>query len=178
MAAEGVDFPILPISTELSGPDGASAEHPTVGMTCMTTPVAAGTTHMVHADGISFRPARNGGFTLTDHPTASQWDSTDPDLWRVPQMLLERARVICPALQTAAIDTVTLGNRVLPADGVTIADWVDAERRVYAIATHSGVTLGAHLAEAVAAELIDGERHASLKDFGLGRFGALASVAV
>lgn len=170
LAADGIDFPTLPISTELT--ESGAVEHPTVGLTCTTTPVPGRTVrHLVHADEIALRPSAGGGLTLTDHPTASQWDSTDPDLWQVPQLLLERARRICPALDDASIETVALGNRILPADGVTIADWVDADRRVYAVATHSGVTLCAHLAEVVSAEVVDGDRDSSLRSFALDRFG-------
>ncbi|HEY9267619.1 MAG TPA: FAD-dependent oxidoreductase, partial [Mycobacterium sp.] len=172
LAADGIDFPTLPISTELSE-SGDAVEHPTVGLTCTTTPVAADTVrHLVHADDIALRPSAGGGLTLTDHPTASQWDAADPDLWQVPQLLLDRARRICPVLESASIETVALGNRILPADGVTIADWVDSDRRVYAVATHSGVTLCAHLAEVVSSEVVDDLRDPTLAVFGLDRFAA------
>jgi hypothetical protein len=59
---------------------------------------------------------------------------------------------------------------VLPEDGLTIADWVTES--TYAIATHSGVTLAAHLADVVATELLTGRRDESLHGFGLARFAS------
>jgi glycine/D-amino acid oxidase-like deaminating enzyme len=149
---------------------GASGEpSPTVGLISTTRPVARGPRHMIYAEGIAIRPARNGGITFTDEPTGGRWDHTDPRTWSVPGELLKRAELLYPALATTT-ETVVLGSRVLPRDGLTIADWVDGDRRVYAVATHSGVTLAAHLAQAVSGEILEGVRHPSLADFGLARF--------
>jgi D-hydroxyproline dehydrogenase subunit beta len=169
-AALGVKFPTLPVAMETSYDQAAPSEHPTVGMICTTTPVTGAPKHMVHSDSVSMRPSPNGGVTLTDHPTASSWDAASPGLWQAPQALLERARKLCPALDFAEISTVTVGHRVLPSDGLTIADWLDPAHRYYAVATHSGVTLAPHLAETTAAEVLTGIRHSSLADFGLQRF--------
>lgn len=168
------DFPILPITAAETGASGTS--HPTVGLTCMTSPVVCVPRRLLRFDGVSMRPARNGGLTLTDHPTGSQWDSSDPRLLTIPDLLLARARTVTSVLDDAFITAVTMGNRVLPADGVTIADWIGSEGHLYAVATHSGVTLAAHLAETVSEEIRSGARDASLSSFGLGRFN-LATVA-
>lgn len=168
----GIDFPIMPTTTEIAASGNTPTEHPTVGMTCTTTPTPVHLDHIIHTDAISLRPASNGGLTLTDHSTASQWDVQDPSLWQVPELLLGRARQLCPGLGSAHLDTVKLGNRVLPNDGVTIADWLDQGQRVYTIATHSGVTLAAYLAEAVSDELIFGSRATALDQFRLTRFDA------
>lgn len=63
-----------------------------------------------------------------------------------------------------------LGTRVLPTDGLTIADWVTPGRSLYAVATHSGVTLAPHLAATVAEEVLSGFRDPSLTSLGLHRF--------
>ncbi|NYI67108.1 glycine/D-amino acid oxidase-like deaminating enzyme [Spelaeicoccus albus] len=166
----GVDFPIMPTTTSIAASGRTPEEHPTVGMTCTTTPTPARLEHIIHTSDVSLRPAVNGGITLTDHSTASRWDIHDPALWQVPDLLLDRARRLLPELETAHIDTVKLGNRVLPNDGVTIADWVDPDRHVFAIATHSGVTLAAYLAETIANELTTGTRTPALEQFRLDRF--------
>jgi glycine/D-amino acid oxidase-like deaminating enzyme len=183
-ASLGIDFPILPVTGAQDAPPSSSSplkaggsgssrkrvDHPTVGLTCTTSPVVGGPRHMLRFEGVTMRPARNGGLTLTDHPTASQWDVGDPRLLAVPDALLTRARTVVPALQGAFVNTVTLGNRVLPVDGITIADWIGPEGNLYAVATHSGVTLAPHLAETVTEEIRTGARHESLASFGLGRF--------
>lgn len=170
----GVEIPILPAT--FSRPDSdTSVEHPTVGLTCITSPVNERPRGIVQADGLSMKPSPNGGLTLTDHPTASQWDAADPGLWSVPGTLLDRARSIFPALESVEVISTKIGHRVLPADGVTIADWLGPDRRHYVVATHSGVTLSAHLAEVVAEEVTSGDRDQTLTGFGLDRFAATSA---
>jgi D-hydroxyproline dehydrogenase subunit beta len=168
----GLDFPTRPTALDelLSGSD---VGHPTVGMTVTTSPATGLPGHMVQTDDVSFRPSPTGGVMITDHPTASRWDPSGETMWAAPDDLLRRARRICPALDVAEVATVHVGHRILPDDGITIADWLDADHRYYSVATHSGITLAPHLAETVAQEIRTGERHASLADFGLGRFGNL-----
>jgi glycine/D-amino acid oxidase-like deaminating enzyme len=108
--------------------------------------------------------------TFTDSPTGGQWDLNDPRIWTIPGLLLDRARSLYPSLNGASTETVNLGTRVLPEDGLTIADWLTDDQAIYAVATHSGVTLAAHLAEVVAEEVLTGNRHQSLQPFGLTRF--------
>jgi glycine/D-amino acid oxidase-like deaminating enzyme len=166
LASHDIDFPTL----DPAWRDDGGAPNPTVGLISTTGPVSSGIRHMVRAEGIALRPARNGGITFADHPTGAQWDRTDPRIWTVPSELLHRARQLFPSLDRVSVETVTLGTRVLPTDGVTIADWIASDARLYAIATHSGVTLAAHLAEVVTDEILTGNRHSSLQPFGLSRF--------
>lgn len=167
LAPLGVELPLLaPTALDESG----DTYHPTVGLISTTSPIDSGIRHLMRATGIALRPARNGGITITDHPTGGQWDRTDPRIWTIPNELLSRARRLYPSLDHASIETVTLGTRVLPEDGLTIADWIEGDTPLYAIATHSGVTLSAHLAEIVSDEILTGARHESLEPFGLPRF--------
>ncbi|MFD2420272.1 NAD(P)/FAD-dependent oxidoreductase [Amycolatopsis pigmentata] len=161
LAGAGIDFPIVDTAA------GGTRQMPSVGLISTSSPVRSGPRHVINAEGIAMRPARNGGITFTDLPTAGRWDPADPGIWTVPGTLLDRARELYPALD-AMTQTVDLGLRVLPEDGLTISDWVTES--VYAIATHSGVTLAAHLADVVATELLTGRRDDSLHDFGLARF--------
>ncbi|MDI3330263.1 MAG: FAD-dependent oxidoreductase [Micrococcus sp.] len=168
----GLEFPTRPTALDepLSRPD---AGHHTVGMTVTTSAATGLPGHMVQTDDVSFRPSPTGGVMITDHPTASRWDPSGETMWAAPDDLLRRARRICPALDSTEVVTVHVGHRILPDDGITIADWLDTDRRYYAVATHSGITLAPHLAETVARQIRTGERDASLADFGLGRFGNL-----
>lgn len=167
LATAGITFPTLDPDTH----DPANT-NPTVGLVSTTGPVRADISHIVRTPGIAMRPARNGGIVFTDHPTGGRWSLDDPRIWSIPSLLLERARTLYPALAGVLTRTVTLGTRVLPEDGLTITDWVDAHHNTYAIATHSGVTLAAHLADTVAEEVLTGHRHESLRPFGLARFAA------
>jgi glycine/D-amino acid oxidase-like deaminating enzyme len=169
LAAAGIDFPTRDPNSNWNNKDRVAA-YPTVGLISTTGRVDSGIRHIVRADGIAMRPARNGGVTFTDSPTGGKWNLNDPRIWTVPGLLLERARELYPSLQNASTETVRLGTRVLPEDGLTISDWINEDHSIYAVATHSGVTLAAHLAEVVTDELLTGTRHASLHPFGLSRF--------
>jgi D-hydroxyproline dehydrogenase subunit beta len=166
----GLDFPTLPTALDTHLGEERFDDHPSVGMMCTTGPAAGLPRHMIQTDDVSLRPSSNGGVTIIDHPTASRWDADGDAPWSAPVDLLRRARRLCAALEAAEITAVNVGHRVLPSDGVTIADWLDADRRYYAVATHSGITLAPHLAETVAREIGTGDRDASLADFGLNRF--------
>lgn len=170
LATAGVDFPVQDPTSD--GSDGT--KYPSVGIISTTGPIDSGIRHIVRANGIALRPARNGGITFADHPTGGKWDLGDPRVWTIPALLLDRARELYPALKHVSTGAVNLGIRVLPEDGLTIADWVNADHSVYAVATHSGVTLAAHLAEVVAEEILSGNRHVSLQAFGLSRFATSA----
>lgn len=167
LAAGGMDFPTL--DPAVHGVQ-AGTENTGIGIISTTGPINSGIRHLVRASGIAMRPARNGGITFADHPTGGKWDLGDPRIWTVPALLLERARELYPVLKDTATENVSLGIRVLPEDGLTIADWVTENKSIYAVATHSGVTLSAHLAGAVAEEVLTGNRHQSLNTFSLSRF--------
>ena len=51
--------------------------------------------------------------------------------------------------------------RPMPADGQSIVGWLPGSGGVYMAVTHSGVTLGAHLARLIAAEVTSGAPAAS-----------------
>ncbi|MGO4238309.1 NAD(P)/FAD-dependent oxidoreductase [Pseudarthrobacter sp. YAF2] len=167
LAGSGVDFPIL------DAEGGKDTRRATVGIISTTGPVQSGIKHFVRANGIALRPARNGGITFADHPTGGKWEVDDPRIWTVPELLLDRVRQLYPTMKQAWTESVSLGTRVLPEDGLTIADWIGDDNCIYAVATHSGVTLAAHLAESVADEVLTGTRHASLQTFGLSRFAGV-----
>lgn len=168
LAQSGVDFPVVDPNAE----DSETSRDTAVGVITTTGPVNSGLKHFIRAEGIALRPARNGGVTFADHPTGGRWAKTDPELWTIPNILLERAQKLVPSLSSAAAETVAVGTRVLPEDGLTIADWLDDSQNVYTIATHSGVTLSAYLAESVADEILLGNRHSALAEFGLSRFAS------
>ena len=63
---------------------------------------------------------------------------------------------------TGVLDDATVtGYRVcvrpMPADGQSIVGWLPGAPGVYVAVTHSGVTLGAHLAALIAAELLSAD---------------------
>lgn len=160
------DYPIIdPLGDEAVG----ELASPNTGIMTTTTRVPQTVNRIVRAAGIAMRPARNGGITFADHPTGGKWSPGDARVWSVPGELFQRAQYFVPALKSAVIDSVRLGTRVLPRDGLTISDWINKEQDIYVVTTHSGVTLAAHLARCIAEELTTGQRDPSLNVFGLTR---------
>lgn len=87
----------------------------------------------------------------------------------VAESFISRLQSILPASSGARIDELLVGQRVMPADGKTIASRVPGADWMYAVATHSGVTLAPFLGTAVAGEVL-GEAEPLLEDFRLTRF--------
>lgn len=107
--------------------------------------------------------AEPGNVPATDSPLAREF--------------LSRLRAILPASSGARIDELLVGQRVMPADGKTIASEVPGAQWMYAVATHSGVTLAPFLGRAVAGEVL-GEPEPLLQDFRLTRFAGGAPEAL
>ena len=78
-------------------------------------------------------------------------------------------------LDGAAVTGYRVCVRPMPADGQSIVGWLPGVGGVYVAVTHSGVTLGAHLAGLITAEVLGGARgtvSAGLAPFRPGRFTA------
>ncbi|MFI0366912.1 NAD(P)/FAD-dependent oxidoreductase [Actinomadura sp. 1N219] len=119
-----------------------------------TTSAAPGVVNgLVHAPGLSTRPAEDGGLVLeADDLDAGVDESASPALMdAVGAELLARARVLIPGL-TAEVARVRRCVRPLPLDGYPL---IGSQRPgLYTAVTHSGITLGPRLAV-----LIDQEIH-------------------
>jgi glycine/D-amino acid oxidase-like deaminating enzyme len=63
--------------------------------------------------------------------------------------------------------------RPMPAGGRSVVGWLPGADGMYAAVTHSGVTLGAHLAGLIAAELAGGTEAAELAPYRPARFAAV-----
>ena len=63
-----------------------------------------------------------------------------------------------------------MGVRPLPADGLTVAGFTKPLTGLYALVTHSGVTLAPYLAWLVTGELVDGREAPELAAFRPTRF--------
>jgi glycine/D-amino acid oxidase-like deaminating enzyme len=62
----------------------------------------------------------------------------------------------------------------MPADGQPIVGWLPGANGLYVAVTHSGVTLGAHLAQPITAELASGAAAADIATYRPDRFIATA----
>jgi glycine/D-amino acid oxidase-like deaminating enzyme len=117
-----------------------------------TSPAQGVLNGLVHAPGLSARPAEAGGLVLeADDLDAGIDESASPALIRqVGGELLARARALIPAL-AANISDVRRCVRPLPADGYPLIGF--QRPGLYTAVTHSGITLAPHLAALIAQEL-------------------------
>lgn len=148
------------------------------GLLAVTTPVAPGTLNrVVYAPGVHLRPDPSGGLRLgaddvdalvADAYKAWPLEPVPPPPWAYA--LLDRARVVLPALESADLRHVHIGVRPVPQDGHTIAGRLPEWANIYVAVTHSGVTLGPLLGRLLTEEIITGARDPLLADFRPDRF--------
>ncbi|TMR88430.1 NAD(P)/FAD-dependent oxidoreductase [Nonomuraea basaltis] len=159
-ALAGVHVPML---------DPAVSGQVTNGFLVITTPVAARLSRVITTAGLNLRPDGAGRLLLQSLPLDGRADPAAP----VPADVIDEIMGLLPkvlrATDGAAVERAVVGQRAMPGDGRTVAGFADAERRVYTVATHSGVTLAPLLMGEVAGEVF-GEESPLLAPFRPGRF--------
>jgi D-hydroxyproline dehydrogenase subunit beta len=148
---------------------------PAPGLVVQAGPVTPpGLARMVHAPQVYLRP-HSGGLVHLEAPDAAvDLHTPDTELRRWADELLRRARRVVGGLDDAAVTGYRVCVRPMPADGQSIVGWLPGAGGLYVAVTHSGVTLGAHLARLIAAELLSGAAAAELAPYRPGRFTATA----
>ncbi|WUH98525.1 FAD-binding oxidoreductase [Spirillospora sp. NBC_00431] len=143
LATAGVALPLV---------DPSEPGSPAPCLVAFTSAVDGVVNGLVHAPGLSVRSAEHGGLNLEAVDLDAGIDETaSPALMRtVGAELLARARAVIPGL-TADVVEVRRCVRPLPADGYPLV----GPRRpgLYTAVTHSGITLGPHLAVLVDEEI-------------------------
>jgi glycine/D-amino acid oxidase-like deaminating enzyme len=85
------------------------------------------------------------------------------------ERLLAAAARFLPALDGVAAERITVGHRVMPADGLPLIGRTAAMPALYVVATHSGISLAPILGRFAAAELLDEVEVDALAPFRLAR---------
>ncbi|OLR92245.1 NAD(P)/FAD-dependent oxidoreductase [Actinokineospora bangkokensis] len=141
----------------------------THGLMVRTTPVEAGVRRVVHAPHLSIRPASGGALMLHCHDL--DWllnEGADPG--ELAERVVSRLPGVLPSAGGARVASYLAAVRPVPVDGMTIVGPVAEGSAVSVVATHSGVTLAAVLAEVVVGDLV-GRPHPLADGFRLSRFG-------
>jgi glycine/D-amino acid oxidase-like deaminating enzyme len=149
----------------------------TVGYLLETNPLPVRLNRILTSPWLNVRPDGGGRLLLQ----ALDLDATaDPDA--VPaadsplaMKFLQRLRAVVRNTGAATIRHVAVGQRAMPADGLTIVGRLPDAPWLYAVATHSGVTLAPFLGDAVAAELF-GHEEERFADFRPDRFRSAAGI--
>ena len=79
------------------------------------------------------------------------------------------ARVL-PGIRGVAVERVTVGHRVMPADEYPVIGFSERCPNLYVAAMHSGVTLAPLIGQYAALEILDGARVSSLDPYRPSRF--------
>jgi glycine/D-amino acid oxidase-like deaminating enzyme len=131
---------------------------PTLGLLVLSSPVAVTLRSLVHTPRVNVRPDGGSRILMASY-------ELDPLL--TPEMsqealralaldVLDRARVILPALKGGRVETFTVGVRALPRDSFPVIGPLPGLEGFYTIATHSGVTMGPLLGRIATREILDG----------------------
>ena len=171
LAGSATPVPLVPWA-----PPGAEAP----GLVVQAGPVdpvesAAGPARMAHAPDVHFRPHTAGRVHLEAPDVHADLHTGEPALGDWAAELLRRARQVTGGLDRAEVTGYRVCVRPMPADGQSIVGWLPGAGGLYVAVTHSGVTLGAHLAELMASELLAGVSAAELAPYRPGRFPGIAS---
>jgi glycine/D-amino acid oxidase-like deaminating enzyme len=160
--ATGVDLPVLGALLGLTVPMQDSP-----GLLAHTQPHGRLLERVVVAPGATLKQLPNGEIvTGVDFGGSPSQDTSAA----MGQRLLEGAGRFVPRLKEATLDRVTLGWRVLPADGQPIIGRVPSRPNVYLAAMHSGITLAPAVGQLAAIELLDEVQVDLLEPYRLTRF--------
>lgn len=143
------------------------------GLVVLAGPVEPpGPARVVHAPDVYLRPHAGGLVHLEAPDAAVDLHTPEADLRRWADELLHRARRAVRGLAGASVAGYRVCVRPMPADGQSIVGWLPGADGLYVAVTHSGVTLAAHLARLITAELVSGRPAADLAPYRPGRFAS------
>jgi len=131
-----------------------------------------GPVRLLHTPELSLRPHVGGLLHLEAEDASAAVDvhTPEPELRRWAEELLHRARHTVRGLDGARVVEAKVCVRPLPPDGQSIVGRLPGAPGVYVAVTHSGVTLAAHLARLIAADLTTGTPPAPLTPYHPARF--------
>lgn len=149
----------------MADPDAAGTA--TVGLLGYTSPVPTRLDCVLTTPHINIRPDGSGRLIVQGLDLDSDADPLAPPPVDGTQSHELRRRLIdvLAGTDSVRIESLRVGQRALPADGLTVAGRLGNTGRVYVLATHSGVTLGPLLGRLAAQELFLGREEDSLAPF-------------
>ena len=97
-------------------------------------------------------------------------DGEAPEPGENGQKILRQAARVLPGVRGVAVERVTVGYRVMPADEYPVVGFADRCPNLYIAAMHSGVTLAPLIGQLAALEILDGARVNLLDPYRPSRF--------
>lgn len=131
----------------------------TSGTLVYTSPVAVAVSRVVHAPKVHVRPDGAGRLLLHGHDEATA------------EAVFADACALYPGIGAGAVESVRVGERPIPGDGLPVLGRADAVPNFHFAVSHSGATLSLHAGDLVAAEVMGADTNvADLAPFRFGRF--------
>ncbi|MFJ6676067.1 NAD(P)/FAD-dependent oxidoreductase [Actinosynnema sp. NPDC091369] len=141
----------------------------TRGVLVYTSPVAVAVGRVVHAPRVHLRPDGGGRLLLhtpevDDAARVSDTGEVSVDRAAV-DVVVEAGRALYPGARGATVESVRVGERPIPADGLPVLGRVAALPNFHFAVSHSGATLSLHAGDLVAAEVLGEDRGDALAPF-------------
>ena len=137
----------------------------TTGVLVHTGPVASRVSRVVHAPQVHLRP--NGGSRVLLHSADTDGQPADQT---TADTVLTAGRALYPGIRDAAVESVRLGERPIPGDGLPVLGRVRELPNFHFAVSHSGATLCLHAGDLVAAEVLGADQDGTLAGFRFERF--------
>jgi glycine/D-amino acid oxidase-like deaminating enzyme len=137
----------------------------TFGVLVYTSPVAVAVSRVIHAPHVHLRPD-GGGRILLHSEEISSVDQPAVDT------VLAAGRALYPGIRAATAESVRVGERPIPADGLPVLGRAVEVPNFFFAVSHSGATLSVHVGDLVAAETLGEDQSAALEPFRFERFCA------
>jgi glycine/D-amino acid oxidase-like deaminating enzyme len=141
---------------------------PSTGILLHTNPARPLLDRLVFAPGASFRQQVDGRILASIGHEGASGNASDADA--IGRTIHALATGYLPGLKGVGIDRLSVGQRVLPADGFPIVGPTATLPGLYVTVTHSGMTLAPIIGRLAATEIVDGGGVALLDPFRPGRF--------
>jgi len=141
----------------------------TRGVLVYTSPVAVSVSRVIHAPKVNLRPDGGGRLLLHTEETdgaAHVSDTGEPGVERsAVDTVLAAAGALYPGIRAATVESVRVGERPIPGDGLPVLGRVVELPNFYFAVSHSGATLSVHAGDLVAAEVLGEDQSAALAPF-------------
>jgi glycine/D-amino acid oxidase-like deaminating enzyme len=139
----------------------------TRGVLVYTAPVPVAVARVVHAPRVHLRPDGAGRLLLhtpevdgAAYVTGTGELAVDPS---AVEQVVEAGRALYPGIGAAFVESVRVGERPIPADGLPVLGRAPGLPNFHFAVSHSGATLSVHAGDLVAAEVL-GEDHGDVLD--------------
>lgn len=141
----------------------------TRGVLVYTSPVAVSLSRIVHAPRVHLRPDGAGRLLLHSPEIDSAAPASDNGEIGVDhsavETVLEAGRTLYPGIRAATVESVRVGERPIPADGLPVLGRAAGLPNFHFAVSHSGATLSVHAGDLVAAEALGEDRDDALAAF-------------